>query len=91
MCHRTLSAVGHSVGASRGRMVVSLPGQRSRIPLHGIVWSGIHYIWGRPTTISYPGPCYAERGCGPPFSMLFAKQLTSENPQPDEKLLHALL
>src|SRR5215212_8549582 len=22
-----------------------------------LVWSGIHHIWGRPTSISSPGPC----------------------------------
>jgi hypothetical protein len=31
----------------------------SFLPLPGIVWFGIHHIWGRPTTISYlrPLPC----------------------------------
>jgi hypothetical protein len=37
--------------------VVAVPGRRSPLsPLPVIVWSGLQYIWGRPTANYYPRP-----------------------------------
>ena|SRR5215213_225030 len=68
MCYGALSVVGYSAGPSGSvKYSEDWANTISFIPLPEIVWSSIHYIWGRPTTSLISGPCSKQNvAVGPP-------------------------